>query len=248
MKSWRLKRQLIGIIAISIVVILIVSGIIYYFNTFGSCNDGLLNQNEERTDCGGDCTPCIDANVQDPTILWARFFEIGPDTYDVAARVRNTNQIAGGEAIYTFTLRDDAGNAIARSEGVATLFPNEEHIVFEANIVTGATPKTVSFSVEVPEWKRLDKRDIPVNIVSQKFSPLPAPRVVATIENQSLFTVENFSIAVLLHDVNGNIIGVSKTKVDEIAGSARMPVVFTWPDTSLLFDPERITFVTTPGI
>lgn len=233
---------------IAIVVILIVSGVIYYFGTFGSCNDGLLNQNEERIDCGGDCIPCIDVNVQDPTILWARFFAIAPDIYDVAARVRNVNQIAGGEALYKFTLRDEAGNAIAVSEGSATLFPNEEQIIFKANIVTGATPKTVSFAIEVPDWKKTLKRDIPVNIVSQEFSPLPAPRVVATLENQSLFAVENFTVAVLLHDASGNVIGVSKTKVDEIGGSARESIVFTWPDTSLLFDPERITFVTTPGL
>jgi len=248
MKSWRLKRQFTGIAAIAIVVVLIVAGIIYFLGTFGSCNDGLLNQDEERTDCGGICAPCIDTNVKDPTILWARFFPIGPGTYDVAARVRNPNQIAGGQATYTFTLRDQNGNAIAQSEGKTTLFPNKEHVLFRANVATNIEPKTVSFAIEVPEWKKIVDRDIPVNIVSQEFNATPAPRVVATLENQSLFTVENFTVAALLHDKDGNVVGVSQTIVDEIDGKARLPVIFTWPDTAPLRDPARITFVTAPEL
>lgn len=248
MFSWKLKRQFIAIAIIAVVVVIIVAIIIYLFSTFGSCTDGILNQDEERTDCGGSCAPCLDVTVKDPTILWARFFEISPGVYDVAARVRNTNQIAGGTARYTFTLRDASGNAIQEVSDVTTLFPGEDHVFFKANISTAIQPATVSVAVVIPDWKRVENRDIPINIVSQEFVATPAPRLSAVIENQSLFPVDDFLVTALVQDAVGNVIGVSQTVVDRIIGEGRDEIIFTWPATSGLQNPARINFLLTPEL
>lgn len=247
MQMWRLKRQLVGIIFFIAVGALVFSVTTYLILTFGTCSDGIENQNEEGVDCGGSCSrECLGETPKPPVQLWTRFFEISQGRYDVASLVQNTNQLLGGEVSYVLNLYDKNAVVIASQSGSVMLYPNETLLILVSDVsVDRKEPKALEFQLNVPEWEHISQVALPVNVIKQQFLLEPAPRVEAVIENASIFPTDHFAVSVLLQDEFGNVFGVSKTVVDGLEGSEQKSLVFTWPEGSLLYPPERINFLVT---
>jgi len=64
------------------------------------------------------------------------------------------------------------------------------------------------------------------------------------IKNQSLFTVPNINVVVVLYDKNRNAISASRTFLDELSKEEQQTIVFTWP---LAFKGEVVTTEVLPA-
>jgi len=56
------------------------------------------------------------------------------------------------------------------------------------------------------------------------------PHLSATIKNDSLFTIPEVSVVVLLYDEKGNALSASRTYLDELTPEESEDINFTWPE------------------
>jgi len=228
--SWTLGRQLKIFIFLAVVVFAIVGGYIYYMLPAPSCTDGKLNQSEEKIDCGGECDACV-GNPRVPVVVWARPFEISPGQYEAAALIENQNLTVGSRAL-SYTMRLFENNIlVAERQGETFLNPRDKFLIFESDISTGESKPnraTITFN-EIP-WKVFNEERPNILVSSKIFELAPSGngRVKVILRNQTLFPIQNVYVSVALKDAAGNIIGVSATKVDSIAGESSRDVFFTW--------------------
>ncbi|KKS03801.1 MAG: hypothetical protein UU58_C0015G0009, partial [Candidatus Nomurabacteria bacterium GW2011_GWA2_41_25] len=57
-----------------------------------------------------------------------------------------------------------------------------------------------------------------------------SPRLSATIKNNSLFTIPNVSVVVILYDNSGNALSASRTYLSRLAPLENADINFTWPE------------------
>ena len=103
------------ILAVFIFGLLIVSLALYFiFKEKPSCQDGILNQNEERTDCGGPCLPCSERlEVRDLETVSVEWSVDLAKKIDILGKITNPNLLVGLEKFdFRFVLRDEVGEEI----------------------------------------------------------------------------------------------------------------------------------------
>ena len=97
MSDWAKQRKLniqVSVVTIVLVIITSIAFVVLYDRP--SCTDGLHNQGEEGTDCGGPCSrECVFATSK-PSILWGRAFRISPTLHSVIYHRENKNNKSYG--------------------------------------------------------------------------------------------------------------------------------------------------------
>ncbi len=237
--NWRTRRQIIYFGIFVLIAAIIVGGLIWYFWPKPSCSDNKQNQGEEGVDCGGPCqTPCL-AEVRDISISWVRFFKNKDGFYDAAALVENPNLFAGIDSLkYKFKLYGANNVLIAIREGSIFINPASQQIIFESNIFTGEARIPSRAFIEFDQqknWEYIKKEKSFLSIVRKDFINFPFPRLTAEIRNESLADAKEVFAAAVLYDNEGNVQGVSSTKIDLIKPDSTQPANFTWPQP---FDKE----------
>jgi len=230
--SWTAKRQITYFLIFAIIVL----GAVYFVwkgATKPTCFDNKQNQGEEDVDCGGPCAKKCLGEVQNLIVLWSRFFETSKGKYDVAALVKNPNLFLSISSLkYKFEIRDKDNFLITGKEGKTFITPGETFPIFGTNIDAGSRTVGRAF-IELeknPQWERIEKEKPPLIVSRKQFSNEPPfPRLIITLENKSVYAVNNISAAAVLYDNDKNAKGVSLTTIDSIAGKSSQEVVFTWP-------------------
>jgi hypothetical protein len=233
--TWAFRRRLLYLSAVFgfFFVILSVPAFMY-FNDPATCFDGKKNQGEVEKDCGGPCQLMCRSQITDPTVLWARSFEIAPGVYSALAYIDNPNFTAGlKQTSYRFRIVDDSNVLIAERHGVTYISPNGITPIFEGGIVTGdRVPVRTYFDLldEDLEWYVMADRTSAIEAgQAQLVDPLGSPKVTATIENTTLETFRNIDVVAALFGVDGNVVTASKTYVSELGKREVADLVFTWP-------------------
>lgn len=232
MVGWRLKRQLVFFGFFAIIILLIAGYIVYRSFPEASCSDSRQNQDEEQVDCGGSCKPCMVAHAKDPLVVWARYFEIRPGVFDVAALVENANVSLGVATVpYTFRLLDADGGLIVNRRGSAYILPNQKTLIFETGLVAGIrAPARVTFAMDPFEWRVSEEQKLPLTVVkTDRAFGEERPKLTITLENSSVRSIQRVDVSVLLSDTNGNAIAAGVSRLDVVGDSARADAVFTWP-------------------
>lgn len=232
--NWATKRKFIyTAIAVLIVVVPIgwyVMGRLYQPPT---CFDGEQNQGEAGTDCGGPCSRfCAEGNER-LEVLWDRSVLFESGAYNAVASVENALDGAGlKRVVYTFRLRDEAGEVIAKREGTTFVNPGENFVLFEPRIQTGYEVPVSTFLTfeEDPDWIRTTENPPKIVVLQRKISDLDTqPRLVATLRNPQLVRVQNINVTAVVYGVKGNVIGVSGTYIEAFPRTSERQVYFTWP-------------------
>lgn len=238
MITWALKRQILYIS----IFILFIATFAYLLirpslNKPPTCFDGLQNGTESGVDCGGSCIRACLAEVDPVSILWARVFKVVPGRYNAVAYLENHNKSVAAERVkYRFRFADENNIYIGKREGYTNIPPSGKFAVFEPAIDIGnSTPvyTTFEFSV-VPDWKNVSKDRIDQLKIS--FSNIilsgedSSPRLTATLKNNSLFTIPDFSVVTILYDKDRNAISASRTYLDELQNEESREITFTWPE------------------
>lgn len=222
--DYKLKRQLI----FGVILFAIISASVFFgyqlFKPQASCIDGVLNQGEEKVDCGGPCMACRVVRFSDVEVMSYHLFS-ADDSYDALARVRNPNTQHGTRALaYTFHFYDEGKSVIAEKKGVTYLLAGQTRYIVENNINTEKRAAFITFTVDSfgvwePQEKLTDQIAFP--IFSKKYERVGASeqgfaRVTGTVENRSDYTVASVDVHIVLVDKNKNPIAAGKTELNNV--------------------------------
>ena len=255
--SWRTQRQLAAMLVI-LVFLGIFGGVSYWrFSPEPTCFDTVKNQDELNTDCGGVCGPCELKNPKDIVILWTRAVPVGKTVFDVAAYVRNTNEILASPSLeYRFTLLDSEG-VIAERIGRTYIYPQERTYIVEANIPVLRIPTRVEFAIIKSNWTVY--RESPPNVVvhgkeyflEQETASTSRSVIKAELFNDSSFDFRTVDVHFLLFDTNENLIGVNKTILERFLTRTAREARTVWPGvvagtvSSVIVEPRVNVFTPT---
>ncbi len=236
--TWSLKRQIIyvGIL----VLFFVVSGflIIYpSFNKAPTCVDNKQNGDESGVDCGGSCVKACIFQVDKISVLWSRAFRVVPGRYNAVAYLLNHNKnIVVNKINYRFRFADKDNIYIGKREGSTFVPPSGKFAVFEPAIDIGnSIPVYVTFEfTETPLWIKVPEEKVNQLKVFASDIKLEnetnAPRLSATIKNNSLFSIPAINVVAILYDAGGNALSASRTYLDSLMGEGSADVTFTWPE------------------
>lgn len=229
--AWGIRRQLAVFAIFAVVVLLIVGGIIYYFQPEPTCFDNRKNQDEEGIDCGGQCAPCSE-KIHNLTILWSRAFSVREGLYDAAALLDNQNQFLGSKKlVYAFKLYDKDNILIAVRENSTFVGAGEKFIIFESNFaIQNRIPARAVLELREVRWESAEPEALPIDLLSKDILLEDAlPRLDARIKNLSANTIKNLEASAIVLDSSGAVLGASRTKLDLLEGLAESHLIFTWP-------------------
>jgi len=232
--EYRLKRQLtIGVIFSFFVL----SGLVFLFlsqKTDPTCYDGILNQDEEKIDCGGSCSQCVDTYFDDLEVLSSDILFFG-GKYDVFAEVKNPNSGYGsGNIRYSFKFYDQGGNFISEKKGRSYILAGETKHILESNLDVSQIPSFVKFDVEPINWQEQIRSTIKLPIFSKKYESVSIPgspvdsQATGVIENQTNYSFVDVDVVVILLDSNDKPIAVNQTKINNLRATERRDVVVPW--------------------
>ncbi|MCR4322936.1 MAG: FxLYD domain-containing protein, partial [Candidatus Azambacteria bacterium] len=189
-----------------------------------SCIDGVLNQGEEKVDCGGPCMACRVVRFSDVTVETYHLFSAG-GAYDAIAQVRNANAQHGTRALaYTFRFFDESKNVIAEKKGTTYLLAGQTRYIVENNIDIKTPAAFVTFIVDsFGTWELQEKLtgQVVLPVFSKKYERVSTTesgfaKVTGTVENQSDYTFSTVDINVVLVDGDKNPIAVGKTELNNV--------------------------------
>ncbi len=222
--DYKLKRQLIfSIVFFSLIAVIAFSGY-QLLRRDASCIDGVLNQGEEKVDCGGPCAACKVIRFSDVEVVSYRSFFAG-GAYDALAQVRNPNAQHGTRALaYTFHFYDENKIVIAEKKGTTYLLAGQTRYIVENNIDTKKQAAFVAFAVDsFSAWESQEKLtgQITLPIFSKKYERVGAleqgfAKVTGTVENQGDHTFASVDVHVVLVDKNKNPIAAGKTELNNV--------------------------------
>lgn len=233
--SWASRRRATYLGAVFVIIIAVLSGLFFlFFNKPPTCTDGKQNGDELGIDCGGSCEKACETQISDLVLLWSRSFKVTDGIYNSVAYIENPNLNAQvSEISYTFKLFDSNNILVAERKGKTFISPNGITPIFEGNISAGnRLPSKTFFEFnEIPQWFQTvgDKPSVSVGgiVLSKEDS---SPRIDAVISNNSIESISDIEVVVVLFDVNDNAIAVSSTFVDNLSDRSSQDIVFTWPN------------------
>ncbi len=235
MISWSTKRRLVygSIVMVPLMILTAIVSVSFFTAGKSSCTDGLQNGSELGVDCGGSCAKRCELEIVKPTILWSRLFPVSGDVYTAVAYVDNQNRtLKNTQARYIFRVYDEKTKLLTSKEGVTTLPANKRVAVFEFGLVVrNGVPKKVDFEfVSLGTWQTPTQPDHSVSITnSTLLSTSTTPRIEGTVTNTGLTAISSLELSAFVLDNKDNVVGASRTFVEDINPKASSFFAFTWP-------------------
>ena len=237
MATWASRRKFMYGGSVVLALLLIILGIFFsLFYKKPTCFDGIQNGGELGIDCGGGCVKLCQSAYLGPKIAWggAKVEKVADGLYNAASYIINPNTNAAAVNVpYKIALFDEQGILIMERQGSVTLSAHRNTLVFEPSIATGKRiPVKATFEfLAPPVWFKSHDTLDGLAILDKKYTEDDqTSSLEVTLQNKSLLPYKNITIAAVLFDINGNAIGFSQTKIDEIAPNGGTQLApFTWP-------------------
>ena len=228
--SWSGRRQLLYTTVGSVVLaLLLLYAYVEFFTATPTCFDGKWNGDEKGIDCGGSCALFCAADTRAPVVLWARAFEVAPNTYTAAAYVQNPNPGAAARTVaYSFQLFDDKNLLVTERVGTINIPPTQTVPFIDPNINVGnrtVSKAIFSFSAN-PVWTKIGA--LPALRATEQYLAPDASQLRATIVNDSIEDATKVTIAAVLFDAGGTARAASRSLLATVPRKGSVPVVFTW--------------------
>lgn len=235
--TWAKRRQLffLGVIfgLAGIAVFFVISP---YINKPPTCFDGKQNGAETGADCGGACQLQCTFEAEKISVLWARAFEVLPGRYNAVAYLESKNEnTAVDQVSYRFRFADSNNIYIGKREGVTFIPPAGRFAIFEPAIDLGnSVPVYTTFEfTSEPAWLNVSPEKVrQLNITAYDIELQDedtAPKLFASIRNDSLFGIPEVSVVAILYDELGNALAASSTYLDSLPAETILPLSYTWP-------------------
>ena len=113
--------------------------------------------------------------------------------------------------------------------------PAGNFAIFEPAIDVGnSIPVYTTFEfTETPTWLQVDQQKIDqLKVLVSNIAlsnETTSPRLSATIQNNSLFTIPNLNIVSILYDASGNAVSASNTYLNQLGPLQSSNISYTWP-------------------
>lgn len=225
--TWRGRRQLIYYAAGSVAAV-VAAYFLYQalFSVEASCRNGVLDQGEQRTDCGGVCSLVCREDVRPPIVQWARTFKQTAGEYTAAAYIQNNNPGVGARDVgYSFQLFDENNQLVVEQRGNIDIPPAPIVPIVHTGIPTGtrdAARVLFAFTNE-PEWHYAREEVPQLRIQNQRFED---GTVSGTLRNESRRDARA-QVTAVLFDSSGIARTASKTTLT-VPARGEEYVVFTF--------------------
>lgn len=236
MATWSTKRRLIYgfslLVVISIVIIVPLFKILYKAPT---CFDGKKNGDELDMDCGGSCKRLCQSAFLSPRIEWgnAKLEKLANGLYNASSYIVNPNINGGAINVpYKISLYDADGVLIVERGGKVNLYPRRNALAFETAIkVNNSIPVRATFEfTQSPMWFKANDDLSGISVLNKDYrEERDSSTLEVTLENKTLYPYSNLLLSAVLYDINDNVIGFSRTKIDKINKNSQETIFFTWP-------------------
>ncbi len=236
--NWALRRQILYVIIFILVIGAFGFLLVYpHFNKAPTCFDQKQDGNETGIDCGGSCQLACADQVDKVAVLWARAFEVVPGRYNAVAYLENKNNGAAVEKItYRFRFGDKDNVYIGKREGTTFIPPAGRFAGFEPAIDVGnSVPMYTTFEfTEDPVWIQIPPQkaaELQTSVSNISLSGEDtAPRLSASLMNNSLLAIPNINVIAILYGADGNAVSASKTYIGRLDAGQSAAINFTWPE------------------
>lgn len=226
MLNYSNKKQLIFGILFVVVATSVIGSAYYFLRSEPSCIDGILNQGEEKVDCGGPCFACKqDVKMQDLEVLSYNSFFLGNGKHDALAKIRNPNPSHGARLFsYKFKFYNQAKELIAEKSGTSYILAHQTRYVIESNITVSVDAAFADFSIDPlsEEWVKQDEVLVTLPIFSKKYEKVSEKgiefaQVTGTVNNPGISNdFSSIDIQVVLVDADKKPIAAGKTIVNNL--------------------------------
>ena len=237
MNNWSLRRKRIIFLATLLCLVILVGVPLFFFmHRAPTCTDTIMNGDESGVDCGGSCQ-LLCRNQSLPMLSKGdpRLIEVATSTFETVIVVQNPNISASVDrAGFTFKLFSATSSVPLKViEGITFIPRSSTFALFEGPYVfEGARPirSTFEWKQETLIWKR-DQSMVPNLSVKNGIlsNASTEPRLDGSVKNNSLENILNIELVALITDPNSNIIGASKTFVENLPPGVENNLIFTWP-------------------
>ncbi len=187
--------------------------------TAPTCTDGIQNQGEDGIDCGAVCgISCEQKYLKDLTYSNARIIQV-KDSIAVYFDLVNSNPNFGLKDFkYQIDIYGFAGKLLRSVTGDSFVYPGEAKKIVEAGIKILGQAESVKISFSGVDWQPSSAfRSIKLENVNAKLSKEGDFFVITgTIRNTYNFTVPRVVINGFITDKGGDVLGVSKTEIDQL--------------------------------
>lgn len=229
------------IAAIYLVVFCLVVWVIFNAVYTPTCTDGLKNQGEEKTDCGGPCLSCDLRKLSAPIIAKKVYFlDTAGNTIDVGFQVKNPNLDWGANNLeYRIDFIDSNGLVIPGSVyGSTFLLPGDSKWVMEiAKFLPAQLSRLeILISTSSATWGKFRSYAKEANFVVKDtvFRRLAPPQTgyaetIGTLTNKSGFGVNSIELQAVAYEASGIVLGVTKTTIFDLKIGERREFRLFWP-------------------
>jgi translation elongation factor EF-1beta len=219
MEDKKRNKRRFKILLICFVIILVIGSIIYFIiKPEASCYDEILNQNEQRIDCGGPCFPCVEEKTPvDLEVLGVEVVHYVDNKYDIAIRVKNQNEIFGASQMqFKVILEDENGDKITtqeEDEGYFILPREEKHLIVQG-IQIDRKPSQVKVEFQEVNWKKFSQYAEPrLVILKPTYTSNPEEggfsKITGILINNSDIDFETIKVNAILRNEEGRLLATN---------------------------------------
>jgi len=229
--EWARRRQwtVIAIIAAVVIAALCILAFAIFYKT-PTCFDQRQDGDETGTDCGGSCSTVCSAQAQPASVRFARALAQS-GRQDLIASIDNPNRDAyAKDARVTIDIYLQDGSTVEK-HALMTLPANSSTPLFVPGIADGAIQQVfVSFDQGSLVWTKGTGWDAPPPVSSNIAvgGDATAPRVTATVTNQTAYVENNVPLVVAVYAADGSVVAASQTVVPMLPAQGSAQAVFTW--------------------
>lgn len=211
-------------------------GIYGLFKPAPACFDGKRNQGEERTDCGGPCSPCAKIFEAQPIEVSEKAFVYGaPGKFDVFGKFYNpNNQFGSPNFSYEFMLKDSSGKELARKSGSEFILPAESKNIVATGLETDALPEELEIKINDVQWQEFSEYEKPqLGIYNKRYDLISSgagySEAYGLLKNESPFDFNFIKINVILRDSSGKPVAINSTDMRTVNANDQRDFRLVWP-------------------
>lgn len=236
-----MDKKIIKRILIILVYVLLIAlaswGVYSSFSLEETCFDSLKNQNEEKADCGGVCSPCEKINARDLVFESGGMLDGGSaGVYDFWGLVDNPNNVFGSPSFqYNLVVKDASGEKIFEKNGESFILPGEKKYIIENNIPVSGIPTKVELAISGTRWMEFNEfyEKPQLKIVNKNYSEISSgtgfSEARGLLKNESPFDFNVIRIRVLLRDSQDKIIALNSTEMRTVKSQEEREFRAAWP-------------------
>ena len=215
-----IKYVLYGFLFLFVLSFIIAAVYLLFFKAKINCEDGILNQGEEKVDCGG---PCIACEIKDFELIKSKveIISISETKSTLVATITNVNRNYGATGVnYSLSLINLVGDRLNLIEGETALPPETTRYIIEPGLsINSLDISRIEFEVEKSpsllskeDWVR---HEVTIKQAKPVFSE-GTMKIEGIVANSTGNDINTLKLSALVRDSQGRLVSAAITVVDKL--------------------------------